>query len=55
MRLWNPWTGEELMRVVAGAPLTPLCALPDGGMPSTTDPAIAFGGPAGLAALTVRR
>ncbi|MGW1088731.1 AAA family ATPase [Streptomyces sp. NPDC002596] len=55
VRLWNPWTGEELMRVVTGTPLTSLCALPDGSMPDTTDPAIAFGGPAGLAALTVRR
>ncbi|MFF0205911.1 AAA family ATPase [Streptomyces sp. NPDC005017] len=55
VRLWDPWTGEELMRVVTGAPLTSLCALPDGSMPDTTDPAIAFGGPAGLAALTVRR
>lgn len=55
VRLWNPWTGEELMRVVTGTPLTSLCALPDGGMPDTSDPAIAFGGPAGLAALTVRR
>ncbi|MFF2437476.1 AAA family ATPase [Streptomyces sp. NPDC058107] len=55
VRLWNPWTGEELMRVVTGTPLTSLCALPDDGMPDTTDPAIAFGGPAGLAALTIRR
>lgn len=43
------------MRVVTGTPLTSLGALPDGGMPDTTDPAIALGGPAGLAALTVRR
>ncbi|MFE7353267.1 hypothetical protein ACFU8Q_08680 [Streptomyces sp. NPDC057543] len=55
VRLWNRWTGEELMRVVTGTPLTSLRALPDGGMPDTTDPAIAFGGPAGLAALTLRR
>lgn len=55
VRLWNPWTGEELMRVVTGTPLTSLCTLPDGSMSDTTDPAIAFGGPAGLAALTVRR
>ncbi|MEU9028153.1 AAA family ATPase [Streptomyces sp. NPDC048383] len=55
VRLWNPWTGEELMRVVTGTPLTSLCALPDGSMSDTTDPVIAFGGPAGLAALTVRR
>ncbi|MEV8334472.1 AAA family ATPase [Streptomyces niveus] len=55
VRLWNPWTGEELTRVVTGTPLTSLCTLPDGSMPDTTDPGIAFGGPAGLAALTVRR
>ncbi|MFB7137760.1 AAA family ATPase [Streptomyces sp. NPDC056237] len=55
VRLWNPWTGEELMRVVTGTSLTSLCVLPDGSMPDTTDPAIAFGGPAGLAALTVHR
>ncbi|MFC1408171.1 NACHT and WD repeat domain-containing protein [Streptacidiphilus sp. N1-12] len=55
VRLWNPWTGEELMRIVTGTPLTSLCALPDASMPGTTDPAIAFGGPAGLAAVTVSR
>jgi WD40 repeat protein len=55
VRLWNPWTGEEVMRGVTGTSLTSLRALLDGSMPDTTGPATAFGGPAGLVALTVHR
>ncbi|MEV6575719.1 AAA family ATPase [Streptomyces sp. NPDC051577] len=54
VRLWNPWTGEELMRLVSGTSLTSLCVLPNGGVAKADDPAIVCGGPAGMAAGTVR-
>ncbi|WP_327301701.1 AAA family ATPase [Streptomyces goshikiensis] len=54
VRLWDPRTGEELMRVVTGTGITSLCVLPAGSAPETTDPVIAFGGPAGTAVITVR-
>ncbi|MFD7026467.1 AAA family ATPase [Streptomyces sp. NPDC059917] len=55
VRLWDPWTGEELMRLVTGTSLTSLGVLPAGsGAADHGDPVIAFGGPAGMAAVTVR-
>ncbi|MFE0448131.1 AAA family ATPase [Streptomyces fungicidicus] len=49
VRVWDPRTGDELARVVTGAALTSLCALPTGG-----DPLLAFGGPAGAGAISVK-
>ena len=48
VRLWDPATGDELIRLVTGAPLTTICA-------HTSDPdtgsLLAFGGTAGVAVL----
>ncbi|MFK0279891.1 AAA family ATPase [Streptomyces sp. NPDC090499] len=54
VRVWDPCTGDELMRVVTGAPLTSLCALSAGSDLQLTDPVLAFGGPAGAGAVSVR-
>ncbi|WP_217231547.1 AAA family ATPase [Streptomyces anulatus] len=53
VRVWDPRTGDELARVVTGAALTSLCALPSGD-PQLSDPLLAFGGPAGAGAISVK-
>lgn len=54
VRVWDPRTGDELARVVTGAALTSLCALPTEGDPQLSDPLLAFGGPAGAGAISVK-
>ncbi|MFD7078561.1 AAA family ATPase [Streptomyces sp. NPDC059918] len=54
VRVWEPRTGEELTRIVTGAALTSLCALPAGVDPQLVDPVLAFGGTAGASAVSVR-
>ncbi|MEU7576764.1 AAA family ATPase [Streptomyces sp. NPDC041068] len=53
VRLWDLNTGEEVLRLVTGAAVHSLCVLPPGNIPGTNAPVIAFGGPAGTAAVTV--
>jgi len=53
VRVWDPHTGDELARVVTGAALTSLCALPTGGDAQLSGPLLAFGGPAGVGAVSV--
>ncbi|MFF7438836.1 AAA family ATPase [Streptomyces sp. NPDC008122] len=54
VRVWDPRTGEELTRIVTGAALTSLCALPAWTDPQLADPMLVFGGPAGAGAVSVR-
>lgn len=53
VRLWDPGTGEEMLRLVTAASLTSLCVLPSHADPATAQPLIAFGGPAGIAAVAL--
>ncbi|QEU96418.1 AAA family ATPase [Streptomyces kanamyceticus] len=53
VRLWDLNRGEEVLRLVTGAAVHSLCVLPPGSIPGTINPVIAFGGPAGTAAVTV--
>ncbi|MEU6611959.1 AAA family ATPase [Streptomyces shenzhenensis] len=54
MRLWNSRTGEEVLRLVTATSLTSLGIPPLHSIPSTQQPLIAFGGSAGIAAVTLR-
>ncbi|WP_326771210.1 NACHT and WD repeat domain-containing protein (plasmid) [Streptomyces sp. NBC_01591] len=53
LRLWDFHTGEELLRLVTAAPLTSLGVLPHHSVQGTSQPLIAFSGPAGTAAATL--
>ncbi|MFD4975048.1 AAA family ATPase [Streptomyces sp. NPDC058424] len=53
VRLWDPRAGEEVLRLVTAAPLTSLCVLPSHAGSTTAQPLIAFGGPAGIAAVAL--
>lgn len=54
LRLWDFHTGEELLRLVTAAPLTSLGVLPHHSVQGASQPLIAFSGPAGTAAATLR-
>ncbi|CCK24452.1 hypothetical protein BN159_0073 [Streptomyces davaonensis JCM 4913] len=54
MRLCNPGTGEEVLRLVTATSLTSLGIPPLHSIPAIRQPLIAFGGPAGIAAVTLR-
>ncbi|MFE6768956.1 AAA family ATPase [Streptomyces fimicarius] len=54
VRVWDPRTGDEVTRIVTGAGLTSLCAVLAPGEAQHTDPVIAFGGTAGVGAVSVR-
>ncbi|MER6601460.1 NACHT and WD repeat domain-containing protein [Streptomyces parvus] len=54
VRVWDPRTGEEVTRIVTGAGLTSLCATLAPSEAQLADPVIAFGGTAGVGAVSVR-
>ncbi len=54
VRLCHARTGEEVLRLVTGTSLTSLCVPPLYDRPTAQHPLIAFGGPAGIAAVTLR-
>ncbi|MGW9430070.1 WD40 repeat domain-containing protein [Streptomyces decoyicus] len=54
VRLWDSFTGEEVLRLVTATTLTSLAVLPPGPGSAFQQPLIAFGGPAGIAAATLR-
>ncbi|MGW3122001.1 AAA family ATPase [Streptomyces sp. NPDC001107] len=54
MRLWDFRTGEEVLRLVTATSLTSLGVPPLHSIPPTQQPLIAFGGQAGIAAVTLR-
>ncbi|WP_327421791.1 AAA family ATPase [Streptomyces sp. NBC_01230] len=54
LRLWDFRTGEEVLRLVTAAPLTSLGVLPHHSIRGNPQPLIVFGGPAGMAAVTLR-
>lgn len=54
MRLWDSRTGEEVLRLVTATSLTSLGVPPPHRLPATQQPLIAFGGSAGIAAVTLR-
>ncbi|GAB2452062.1 hypothetical protein [Streptomyces incanus] len=53
IRLWDYHTGQEVLRLVTGAPITSLAVLPAGSANRSTAPAVIFGSPTGTAAVTV--
>lgn len=54
VRLWEFGTGQEVLRLVTATSLTSLCVLPFPSVAATPQPVLAFGGPAGIAAATLR-
>ncbi|WP_333737038.1 AAA family ATPase [Streptomyces sp. IBSBF 2806] len=54
MRLWDSRTGEEVLRLVTATSLTSLGVPPLHHVPAGQQPLIAFGGSAGIAAVTLR-
>ncbi|MEV5910515.1 AAA family ATPase [Streptomyces chartreusis] len=53
IRVWDYHTGQEVLRLVTGAPVTSLAVLPAGSADGSTTPAIIVGSPTGTAAVTV--
>ncbi|MFC1232260.1 WD40 repeat domain-containing protein [Streptomyces sp. Sce081] len=53
IRLWDYHTGQEVLRLVTGAPVTSLAVLPAGSANRSTAPAVIVGSPTGTAAVTV--
>ncbi|MFF2101718.1 AAA family ATPase [Streptomyces sp. NPDC058202] len=51
--VWDYHTGQEVLRLVTGAPITSLAVLPAGSANRTTVPAVIVGSPTGTAAVTV--
>ncbi|WP_217572331.1 AAA family ATPase [Streptomyces sp. GbtcB7] len=54
VRLWDSCTGQEVLRLVTATSLTSISVLPPRRIPAYPHPLIAFGGPAGIAAVTLR-
>ncbi|MEV4033766.1 AAA family ATPase [Streptomyces umbrinus] len=54
VRLWDLHTGEEVQRLITATPLSSLGVLRFPSSPANQQPLIAFGGPAGIAAATLR-
>ncbi|KUO07187.1 hypothetical protein AQJ58_36205 [Streptomyces sp. DSM 15324] len=53
IRVWDYHTGQEVLRLVTGAPITSLAVLPVGSVNRSTAPAVIVGSPTGTAAVTV--
>ncbi|MET7889000.1 AAA family ATPase [Streptomyces avermitilis] len=53
IRVWDYHTGQEVLRLVTGAPITSLAVLPAGSANRSTAPAVIVGSPTGTAAVTV--
>lgn len=53
IRVWDYHTGQEVLRLVTGAPVTSLAVLPASSANRTTAPAVIVGSPTGTAAVTV--
>lgn len=53
VRVWDSHTGEETQRLVTAASLTSTSVLPPRSSPANPHPLIVFGGPAGIAAVTL--
>ncbi|MGC5040062.1 AAA family ATPase [Streptomyces sp. DT190] len=53
IRVWDYQTGQEVLRLVTGAPITSLAVLPTGSANRSTAPAVIVGSPTGTAAVTV--
>lgn len=53
IRVWDYHTGQEVLRLVTGAPVTSLAVLPASSANRSTAPAVIVGSPTGTAAVTV--
>lgn len=53
IRVWDHHTGQEVLRLVTGAPVTSFVVLPASSANRTTAPAVIVGSPTGTAAVTV--
>ncbi|MEU0860821.1 AAA family ATPase [Streptomyces griseofuscus] len=53
IRVWDYHTGQEVLRLVTGAPVTSLAVLPASSTNRTAAPAVIVGSPTGAAAVTV--
>ncbi|MEV5957506.1 AAA family ATPase [Streptomyces sp. NPDC051987] len=53
IRVWDHHTGQEVLRLVTGAPITSLAVLPASSANRSTAPVVIVGSPTGTAAVTV--
>ncbi|MEU0617738.1 AAA family ATPase [Streptomyces albogriseolus] len=53
IRVWDYQTGQEVLRLITGAPVTSLAVLPVGSANRSTVPVVIVGSPTGTAAVTV--
>lgn len=53
IRVWDHHTGQEVLRLVTGAPITSLAVLPASSANHNTAPVVIVGSPTGTAAVTV--